>query len=117
MRTLPSLSLLSALAALVGACADEIPPAHSADSPVSTAAAEAPMAVVPSFSGRAASYDPAAAGPATTGQAHHHGGGDGSMEGMPMNGAMPTASASPVPAPAVQDHSKHSPGAPAGSTK
>ena len=93
---------LAGLAALAPACADEIPPARSADSPIGTSAEEAPMPAVPSFSGRAASYDPDKAGPATAGHAHHHGG-DAPMDGMPMGGmpmnhAMPATSATAAPA-------------------
>lgn len=87
------------LVALAAACADEIPPARSADSPISTAAEEAPMPAAPSFSGRAASHDPGTAGTTTGGHAHHHGG-DAPMDGtsMPMNHVMPTASATVAPA-------------------
>lgn len=73
-RVFPVIVSLAGLAALVAACADEIPPARSADSPIGTAAEEAPMPAAPSLTGRAVSHAPGEAGPAMVGHAHHHGG-------------------------------------------
>lgn len=54
-------------------CADDAPPARSADSPLNTAAAEPPLPALPSLSARAPAESPSAAGSAA-GHVHHHGG-------------------------------------------
>jgi hypothetical protein len=57
----------------VPGCADEVPPARSADSPLNTAAAEPPLPALPSLSARASAPSPSAAGSAA-GHVHHHAG-------------------------------------------
>jgi len=110
-----SFAAVISLALLAGACADEVPPARSPDSPMSTSAEEAPPVVAPGLSGRAAPQAPDPAGAPADPHAGHR------MPTATANPQVPTATATSAPSAApTHDHSMHgkpAPQAPAGGPK